>query len=247
MKKSILLISLTFAMAACTSDAADKDKNAEGWTLGENNSSNNGQSNNGQNNGQNNGVTNNNGLNNGVTSGNNGVTSNNNGTTSNNNGTTSNNNGTSSNNATTGGGGLTTSQECNVNSECQNGLFCCPQGFQGGPGTCETSCQMTGGKCGGNHDECDQPTEGCCETIDICAEQCTQNPTGTVCTTNPDCSNGQQCCPNFGGGDATCADDCGSDRIGGICATDADCSGQTGKCCDLPIGADKLCLQQCGF
>lgn len=229
MKKSFLFISLTFVVA-CSSHAADKNNTGTGWTLGQNNSTS-----------QNNGTQNNNVTPNNVSSTNN-VTSINNVTGSSNNATTTN------NNTTTGGGGMTTHAECNVNSECRDGLFCCLQGFQQGPGTCESSCQMNGGKCGGNHDECDLPTSGCCKQLDVCHERCTPNPQGTVCRTNPDCSNGQLCCPNFNGGDSTCADDCGAGgRFGGICESAADCGGQTTMCCDLPIGNDKLCLQQCGF
>ncbi|GEM_PF-5637240 len=240
MTKSIIFLSLVFGLANCSSDAGEKP--GSGWTLGQNNGTNNGA--------KNNGVTvNNNGVNNGFTA-NNGFTSNNGSTispttgTGTTNGQTTNNQTT--NNATTGGGGATTHAECNLNSECSNGLFCCPQGFQGGPGTCESRCQMNGGMCGGNHSECNEPTEGCCQQVNVCSERCAENPPGDTCTTNPDCSNGQKCCPNFGGGQATCADDCGGGgRIGGICATDADCGGATAACCSLPVGTDKVCLAQC--
>ncbi len=241
MKRSLIPILLTFAVA-CGSDSLDKqDGEDKGWKLGGNNSDD-----------TTNNTNKNNGGNNGVTNGNNGITGSSNNLTSGNNVTPNNNGVTNGNNGTTGSSnnqsppGLPINAECDVNSECQSGTFCCPQGFEDGPGMCETSCRATGGRCGGNDAECNQPFEGCCEQLGVCAEQCADNPTGDVCNTNPDCSNGQLCCPSLGGGDSTCSDDCGVEQIGGLCENNSDCSGSTPMCCNLPIG-ENLCLQQCGF
>lgn len=149
---------------------------------------------------------------------------------------------TPTNNTTSPGGTLPEGEACTVNSECVDGLRCCP-GFDGS-GTCSERC-ISGGLCGGDDAECSGNRE-CCDLSginqpDTCLRTCPDNsPPGMPCQNNNECAANEVCCLGLDGS-GECTTEC---FTGGACAVDADCrNGQ--MCCDFNV--TKVCLNQCSF